>query len=481
MECVYDITLRRSKEELRVELQMLRDRQASHAELLAIVAEPESSDQVLGFLRTGHSIETILSRVKEARTSKESDNSWSDSASPSVSDLALARLRAGLGGETASGSGGNSSGAAHEGSYKDSVEITGLEKTLWPLGAPATAAAPEEWTFLTGDPGLVRHLMALYFCWEYPLFTALSREHFMNDFHHGYHRFCSPLLVNAMLALGSCWDGQPRPQSKFTDLNIHGDQFFQESVRLLGEQEDCRSLSTVQALGLMAMWEISHGRDVEGRYYSAQSLRLAIDMGLHRTVDESDWDLYYVQALTFWGAFSLDSMCYHFAIIQLFHPFLDLQLIGARLSPASICHQAADAIQGLLKSYSQIHTLNRTPVFIPFVAMASAISHLEKRIIAEPATEAYWDTNRGTLGGLSYHALGELDQDISDLRVMSGRHYSAVQAVGFLRSLARERKIELSSEEHSISTKDYDRLARPYLRRISIESGESNVEEAADY
>jgi hypothetical protein len=52
---------------------------------------------------------------------------------------------------------------------------------------------------------------------------------------------------------------------------------------------------------------MNRGRDVEGRYYSAQSIRLAIDMGLHRKVDEGDWDLHYVQTLTFWGAFSLDS------------------------------------------------------------------------------------------------------------------------------------------------------------------------------
>jgi hypothetical protein len=38
-----------------------------------------------------------------------------------------------------------------------------------------------------------------------------------------------------------------------------------------------------------------------------------------------------------------------------------------------------------------------------------------------------------------------------------------VQAVGFLRTLAKERKIEVSIE-------DYDRLARPYLHRISLEA-----------
>ena len=127
-----------------------------------------------------------------------------------------------------------------------------MKDTLWPLGAPATAAAPEKWTSVTSDPIVIHHLMALYFCWEYPLFTSLSREHFMNDFHQGYHRFCSPLLVNAMLALGSCWDGQSKVQSKTNKLSTHGNRFFEESLRLLGEETNHHTLSTVQALVLIA-------------------------------------------------------------------------------------------------------------------------------------------------------------------------------------------------------------------------------------
>jgi hypothetical protein len=172
-------------------------------------------------------------------------------------------------------------------------------------------------------------------------------------------------------------------------------------------------------------------------------------------------------------------MCYHFAIIHLFHPFLDLQLVGAKLSPARICHQAADAIQGLLKSYSQLHTLDRVPVFVPFLAMASAISHLENRILAAPALGSDSDTDMVTVNGVSHHVLDELGQDISDLRVMSGWHYSGVQAVGFLRAFAKERKIEVGIDEDIISMKDYDRLARPYLHRISLEAREITVEEAA--
>jgi hypothetical protein len=174
-------------------------------------------------------------------------------------------------------------------------------------------------------------------------------------------------------------------------------------------------------------------------------------------------------------------MCYHFAIIHLFNPFLDLQLVGTKLSPVHICHQAADAIQSLLKSYSQLHTLDRTPVLVPIFTMASAISHLEKRIIALPAPgpDSDTDTDMVAVSGVSHYVQDELSRDISDLRVMSGCHYSAAQAVGFLRAHAKERKIEVDIDEAMISIEDYNRLARPYLKRISLETREITVEEVA--
>jgi hypothetical protein len=109
-----------------------------------------------------------------------------------------------------------------------------------------------------------------------------------------------------MLALGSTWDAQHMPGTQALGINPHGDRFYEESMRLLRQQSDRRSLATIQALGIISMWEISRGRDLESRYHSVQSVRLAIDMGLHRRMNDGDGDLHYVQSLTFWGAFSLD-------------------------------------------------------------------------------------------------------------------------------------------------------------------------------
>jgi hypothetical protein len=52
----------------------------------------------------------------------------------------------------------------------------------------------------------------------------------------------------------------------------------------------------------MSIREASCGRYSESRYYEGQSLRLAIEMGLHRVSVDGDEDEATVRLATFWGA-----------------------------------------------------------------------------------------------------------------------------------------------------------------------------------
>jgi hypothetical protein len=58
----------------------------------------------------------------------------------------------------------------------------------------------------------------------------------------------------------------------------------------------------------MDIREASCGRDFESRYYAGQSVRLAIEMGLHRveTYNDDNDESSRVRLFTFWGAFALD-------------------------------------------------------------------------------------------------------------------------------------------------------------------------------
>lgn len=163
-------------------------------------------------------------------------------------------------------------------------------------------------------------------------------------------------------------------------------------------------------------------------------------------------------------------MCYHFAIIHLFRPFLDLQVLRSDISPGSICHQAADAIQVLLRSYSQLYTLHRTPALVPCLALASAVSHLDKRTIDTPAPPFDSDAEMTIAGSTDQHIFDALDQDIFDLGEMAACHYSATQALGLLGSLAKALKVEIDIEEATSAAEEYGRLARPYMRRSILEA-----------
>ena len=193
----------------------------------------------------------------------------------------------------------------HEPQTSGLPRFRGLEQVL-SLDDPEMKSPSGTWTSITSDINLVQHLLALYFCWEYPTFASLSKEHFLRDFQNGQHRFCSPILVNALLALGCRFSTQPMTRANPNDPYSSGDHFFKESQRLFYQETDHHSLTTIQALGIMSIREASCGRDSESWYYAGQSVRLAIEMGLHRVHDEEDEDKLAVQAATFWGAFALD-------------------------------------------------------------------------------------------------------------------------------------------------------------------------------
>jgi hypothetical protein len=166
----------------------------------------------------------------------------------------------------------------------------------------------ESWTKVGSDGALIEHLFALYFCWEYPIFATVSKEHFMEDFRKGNPRYCSSLLVNALLALACRFSDRPSTRSNPDDHTTAGDAFFAEALKLFNEDLDHHTLTTIQALGLMSIREASCGRITESYFLSGQSICLAVEMGLHvaSNSEHVNEDERSVRASTFWGALSLN-------------------------------------------------------------------------------------------------------------------------------------------------------------------------------
>ena len=228
----------------------------------------------------------------------------------------------------------HSSGASHRRSkddYNTNTEDESGESTRSPLaeresglpyvfGKPKSIsgegtaienrASAQSWTNVTSDTQLIEHLLTLYFCWEYPTFASLSKEHFFMDFRSGRQRYCSSLLVNALLSLGCRFSDLPQAQGSPGNSGTAGDQYFEECERLLAGEEGL-SLPTVQALGLMALREASCGRDSVSLHYSRRSMDMAIELKLHedcvhlfgKGLSPMERE---VRSATFWGCFNLE-------------------------------------------------------------------------------------------------------------------------------------------------------------------------------
>jgi hypothetical protein len=120
-----------------------------------------------------------------------------------------------------------------------------------PSSAVATVELPSadaenpitSWTNVTKDPEVVLHLLNMYFTWHYTFFTTLSKGLFYKDFAQGnpgphatkQPKYCSPLLVNAMLALGCHFTSLASARENRDDSTTAGDHFFKEAKRLILE------------------------------------------------------------------------------------------------------------------------------------------------------------------------------------------------------------------------------------------------------
>lgn len=137
------------------------------------------------------------------------------------------------------------------------------------------------------------------------------------------------------------------------------------------------------------------------------------------------------------------SMYYHFAILLLFRPLIKLKIIGSTVSPREVCTQAADAIQGLLHSYSQLYTLRRTPSFVPYFVLTSSIMHLAiaaSTSSTQPTSPVLSDAVPTKLGD---KVTKSIKQGIEDLTEMAPCHHFAEQALNILRYLAKKWNINI--------------------------------------
>ncbi|KAE9374026.1 hypothetical protein N431DRAFT_371392 [Stipitochalara longipes BDJ] len=558
-QCSYDVPMKQSKDDMRSEIKRLREDQQHSKRILEALASSNSTD-ILDRLRSGESVENISRSLETSAASSMSNTlpygnlhntaSSTPSFMDSSSEIHSPMIFGDWGKQTPAQS---SIESAMD--YGQQMLLGGQKNSKEILKDHGPKHHNESWTNLTSDGALVEHLLALYFCWEYPIFATVSKEHFMEDYRKGNTRFCSSLLVNALLSLACRFSDRPNILSNPDDRTTAGDAFFAEALRLLNAESDRHVLTTIQALGVMSIREASCGRISESSFLSGQSIRLAVEMGLHleityddEEVDESEKSVY---EATFWGALSLNemlSLCtgslphlsqhiklpakpaiikhieealwvpytddgapldenfsqpsnlrtvyttfcelsekvhnvlytlyspgseitssaliklyneyihwydtipgslrlgqnftpavlfaqlfYHSATLLLFQPFINLKLSTSAVLPRDVCNQAADAVMGIVRSYSDLYTLRLTPSFVPYFVLISAIIHLVA-VKTDPS-----DADKRN----------KLLQGISDLEEMAKCHAFAHRAIEALYYLAHIWVVDFSINNSS--------------------------------
>jgi hypothetical protein len=163
------------------------------------------------------------------------------------------------------------------------------------------------WTSVTGDIELINHLFNLYFSWAHPFYLLFSEEIFFHGLNDNKLKYCSPMLVNSVLALACNYSDRPEALADPHDPTTAGDHFFAEAQRLLAEDEHC-CITTIQALGVMSIRQAMNGHDSSGWRFVSLMMGMAAELGLHMqypmqpnarvTTGEIE-----ARRITFWGCF----------------------------------------------------------------------------------------------------------------------------------------------------------------------------------
>lgn len=142
-------------------------------------------------------------------------------------------------------------------------------------------------------------------------------------------------------------------------------------------------------------------------------------------------------------------MYYHFAILLLFRPFIKLRIKDSSTLPRDICLQAADAIQGLSRSYSKLYTLRRTPSFVPYFVLTSAVMHLT---IGAQTPKPHSLSSPEPASSLDIDLARAISRGVADLTEMAPCHHFAEQALNILLHLAKRWHLEIRVRESEQDT-----------------------------
>ncbi|KAJ5294061.1 pathway-specific regulatory protein [Penicillium antarcticum] len=176
------------------------------------------------------------------------------------------------------------------------------------------------WTSVTDDDDLVSHLISLYMTWDYPFYAFIDRETFLVHMRNGnlHSDFCTPFLVNAMLANACDYSQYTEAYTIPGDVKTKGADFLTEAegyMRLYSfDRGSGTRLATLQATLLLYERYSNLGNDDFGYTMLHQATEMAEEMGIINhdklKLNKSQMSEEMIRSLerTAWGLFQVDTI-----------------------------------------------------------------------------------------------------------------------------------------------------------------------------
>ncbi|KAF5695660.1 3-carboxy-cis,cis-muconate cycloisomerase [Fusarium denticulatum] len=139
---------------------------------------------------------------------------------------------------------------------------------------------PSQWTTVSSNDDLLREILRCYFTSVYVFLPFFHKDYFLHDLKRGSQRFCSPLLVNSVLAAGCRACSRLPDRHQFWNPSLLQYKFLAEARRLRELCADQSSITRIQADMVLHLEHGMNGQDKIGWSLCIAAVASAHEMGL---------------------------------------------------------------------------------------------------------------------------------------------------------------------------------------------------------
>ncbi|KAH8692094.1 hypothetical protein BGW36DRAFT_41532 [Talaromyces proteolyticus] len=185
----------------------------------------------------------------------------------------------------------------------------------WLSHIPVVDVPAAPWTTVTDDDGLVSYLISLWLTWSHPFCNWIDRDLFIRDMKskNASSKYCSPFLVNSILAEACHYSDYPEVFKDPNDPNSKGMHFYKEAKRLLDKEEGRVNITSLQGCTTLLASMAIMGKDRVAWLYLGQIARMAAEISASlppksphgneklldeaRSIDNTLWGVYNITAM----------------------------------------------------------------------------------------------------------------------------------------------------------------------------------------